>query len=381
MRLHDRVAIRTALVAMMALPLTTALGLLRSESTSADPPVHDVLMLQQFTPTARSTWWAVMESSVVSRSYVFRTSDAGQSWRDLSPTKLGLGSTYFLNSDVGWAVAQVPRPPAAVLFRTMNAGRSWQRLGSAPTDCELEFVDRDHGWCTVIAGAAGSEGVEIYRTADGGVTWGLVSKTDLTSTANPPGSLPGGCDKTLTFTSPQIGWASYLCNGGTAPLFKTSDGGNQWTPLYPRSVQGDNEFSYGESLGVPTVAGSHIAVAVHYGQPQNTEIASSTDEGATWTLHQVPGGPRYWSSDLIDQRHWVLNDGQALLATNDGGTSWHSSTPKINLRSRDGTLLTLRYLSPHLGWTVPDVNGGTMWWTSDSGGNWKLIQLPGQVSL
>ena len=40
-----------------------------------------------------------------------------------------------------------------------------------------------------------------------------------------------------------------------------------------------------------------------------------------------------------------------------------------------GTSLTLIFLSPRLGFAVPDANGGPLWWTRDGGETWKPITI------
>jgi hypothetical protein len=154
-------------------------------------------------------------------------------WHDVSPPVDG-GSAYFLNSDTAWVEADAVTPPAQVpIYRTVDGGASWQKLGSVPNTCDqLDFVDARHGWCASIGGALGSSFVKLYETTDGGFTWTLASETGQLGVApSTPDSLPFGCDKSITFTSPTVGWASSYCNGGSAFLYTTEDAGSRWYPL------------------------------------------------------------------------------------------------------------------------------------------------------
>ncbi len=40
-----------------------------------------------------------------------------------------------------------------------------------------------------------------------------------------------------------------------------------------------------------------------------------------------------------------------------------------------GIPLTLRFLSPLVGFAVPDGNNGPLWWTSDGGKAWKPVTV------
>jgi photosystem II stability/assembly factor-like uncharacterized protein len=336
------------------------------------------LVLQEsgFTPSSQSTWWAVMEPTVTARSFVFRTDNSGRTWRDVSPTSGVLESTYFLGSRVGWAIGQVATGSPAPVYETLNAGKSWRKIGSVPVPCTLDFVDKVRAWCTLLPAAAGSEGVELYRTSDGGGSWSLVSDTSLVAASSAPGTLPGGCDKALTFTSAEVGWASYACNGGTAPLYETTDGGSTWQPLPPPKPLTSAQWEYGESLGVPTVRGSDIALSVHFGRHGETQIATSTDAGATWVLHGVPGPARRWNVDVVDQSRWVMSNGKSILSTDDAGASWRAPKGKVTLADKTAFPLELRFISAAVGWVVPGPNGGALSWTTDGAARWHQIHLP-----
>lgn len=344
--------------------------------------VEGKLVLQEsgFAPSSRSTWWAVMEPTVTARSFVFRTVTSGRTWKDVSPTTAALASSYFLGSEYGWAEVHVTNGSAPPLFVTRNGGRSWRELARIPSQCTLDFVDPEHGWCTVLGAAAGSEGVQLYRTTDGGTSWTLVSDTSLTSVNSTPGTLPGGCDKVLTFISVQVGFASFACNGGTAALYKTSDGGSSWQALPPPKPLSSVQGEYGEYLGVPTVHGSDIALSVSFGKSGETQIATSSDGGATWAVHGVPGSAQHWDADIIDQRDWTLSNGKTLMATENEGRSWRMSKPKISLQDPTSFPLNLLFLSPRVGWVVPGPNGGRLWSTNDGGQRWERVSLPSHPS-
>jgi hypothetical protein len=343
---------------------------------------HDAL--DQFTPQTKSTWWAVVGDDATSKSVVVRTVDSGGRWQNVTPpvsqAQLGYFSTDFLNGDIGWAIAvplsQSTSANADPIYRTLDGGMSWEHLGTVPGACQLDFVDRAHGWCTLLGGAAGSESVRMYRTLDGGETWDLVSQTAVPPATSTPAALLFGCDKGITFTSPAVGWDTGACNGGIAYVSTSDDGGSHWRQLPQLPVPPGVSTSGGWDMGPPTVVGNEIAVAVSFdGSSGVSAVATSADGGQTWRTRVVPGLRPPAIVDLIDPTHWIGTDGMMLVATSDGGTQWKRWKPAVGMRDASGTPLMLDFLSPTLGWAVSRDAGGPLWWTTDGGRTWMPITV------
>ena len=89
------------------------------------------------------------------------TSDGGQTWT-LEPFSQQPVSLFFLDDSLGWMVTDKG------VWKTLESGRSWQKLNNAPKDLlRVHFMDATHGF------AVGYR-KQMYRTADGGVTWSAV---------------------------------------------------------------------------------------------------------------------------------------------------------------------------------------------------------------
>ena len=243
---------------------------------------HD--SLEQLWPQTKNTWWAIVVDNATSKSSVIRTVDSGARWQNATPpvsqVHVGYLSGDFLNAEIGWVLAvplsQPSSPtPAEAVFRTLDGGRSWEPLGTVPDGCQLDFVDRDNGWCTVLGAAAGSESVSAFGTSDGGVAWDLVSQTAAPPATSTPGALSFGCDKDVTFTSITVGWASTDCAAGVPYLYTSDDAGARWQRLPQIPVPAGVSISYGWEMSPPVVAGNDLAVAVAFdGTPGESAVAT-----------------------------------------------------------------------------------------------------------
>ena len=345
---------------------------------SASSRSTDYGLLQRFAPQSSTTWWAVVESNLTSRSWVVRTVDSGAHWRAAGPPVKIVGSSAFVGTRAAWIETDALHPgPTQPLYRTLDGGRTWSVVGSLPSECELDFVDLEHGWCTSIGAATGSETVNLLRTTDGGSSWVQVSHTGLFDKASTAGALPYACDKTIAFTSPTLGWAAQYCAGGDPRLYVSKNGGVHWRALARVPLPKQFLPTAGEGLSVPAVAGSALSVSVDVGGLPHgaTAIATSQDGGRSWRTHLVPGSPRYWTADLIDVKRWLLSDGSTLAATGDAGVHWRRWTPAVRMKDTVGATLALRSVSPRVAFAIPNGNVGPLWWTHDGGSTWRPVTI------
>jgi hypothetical protein len=143
------------------------------------------------------------------------TSDAGSTWRDVTPPARPQAA-FFLDRQTAWTVAA---PPELEVSYTLDGGQTWT---SNPIAFDLEFysgnasihfADRDHGWLLLqlASGSNFSVGV-LFATSDGGRTWRQM--------AEPPAA------GRVRFTTPRDG----TIVGGPAgtQIFLTHDAGLTW---------------------------------------------------------------------------------------------------------------------------------------------------------
>jgi len=165
---------------------TPSPGLPRPDQTG------ELLSLYMVSETAG---WALTGTAVL------RTNDGGETWTDVTPESAAgatIDAASFLDAHRGWCTAVREVTPGIVIFRTADGGKSWQsrtvETKYPPPAATLQFTDARNGWLMVSLGvAAGSEGVEIYRTGDGGASWSLAAAAGPDSPKS--GGLPWGGSK------------------------------------------------------------------------------------------------------------------------------------------------------------------------------------------
>ena len=316
---------------------------------------------------------------------VWKTEDAGISWRNVS-------DGYFKTGSVG-AVAVAPsdanvvyvgmgeHAPRGVMssygdgvYRSTDAGKTWKHLGLEltrqianirihPNNPDIAYVAAQGP----IHGASPDRGV--FKTEDGGKTW----KRQLYVDEN-----TGCVDLTMDPTNPRILYAAMweykrlpwqvISGGKGSGLYKSKDGGDTWEKIengLPKELgkmsiniaggqpdklylvlESDSEKEQG-GLFVSTDAGAHWKIvskdhrlvqrAWYYVEAAsdpvdpntiyvlNSPAIKSIDGGKTWESFRAPHGDYHqlWINPANTKNMIVANDGGAAISFN-GGQTWSS---------------------------------------------------------
>ena len=143
---------------------------------------------------------------------IFKTTDAGESWTNVSGKLDNMPFEYiqFLDEDHGFGGSFLFGNQS--LYKTSDGGVTWDSIDVSAEGCSgVHFFDAQEG---ILLGSNGW----LYRTFDAGQQWTQIGQPD-----------PGVVDWTnITFVTDSIGYAFGQSSFATAIVLKTEDRGNTW---------------------------------------------------------------------------------------------------------------------------------------------------------
>ncbi len=191
------------------------------------------------------------------------------------------------------------------------------------------------------------------KSIDGGTTW-------LLAYSGFPNPMYG-----LYFISSTTGWAC----GAYGDIWKTSDGGANWTDQTPSALT----FGWLWSI--------YFTDATHgFAVGSNQSYASTTDGGTNWTISEMSGGVGVWYNNIFftdANNGWIVGHDEPLRTT-DGGANWGLASTNITKADFGNQYMhDVFFTSPSTGYIVGNngkfaktVNGGSSWTVSTiAGGN------------
>jgi len=346
-----------------------SLGLLASSAAaqwSTQAPVPTFLDVRGVgTPTAERVFLATSDDSFDDGGALFESTDGGASWVQRAvPFSLGdpLNGIFFLDSQNGWTFGNAN-------YRTTDGGTTWTELPFLGSTYFMRFytgsfglttgnfgryVSRDGGLSWELSpndlfafGFADDEvglGVSesgLYRTTDGGTTFGQVlvgdaSSAEFLSGADAvaivdgtfmlstdgggtwtPGAAADGRSRLVAVSADVvIAWG----RSGSYPdyddrILRSGDGGETWTDLGEIMERGALAFAMPDPQ---TVVASDLS----------GNLFRSTDSGLTWSQVFTSPGP---SPGYLGSVAPVFADAQSgyfgygpgfVIKTGDGGATW-----------------------------------------------------------
>jgi len=343
----------------------------------------------------------------------------------------------FVSSEVGFGVYSGVNVTGVELVSTTDGGVKWHDVGRAPVGYgpaaidlpPLTFVDRSDG---IEYGTTGA-----FVTHDGGRSWApiplpgrVVASTAvgrrlwLTDTTCPVSPSTTACTvgveastdagrtwKALVLPSGPYRYAqTAVGTGGTLVVAEWADqegyvsknpgvllvSGNSGASWRTTSLPCPANFRLGGQLSL--APSSHTLWLICSGQgavgTRPNVVYRSMDLGTSWvaessyppalapTARLPPGAPNGTIEVLAARSStdaWVLEMNRGgLLATSDGGRSWHEAMPPSIQRGIDTTRDTLDMVSPTRAYLAshafPPLDSGGLWCTEDGGRTWRRLR-------
>lgn len=339
------------------------------EAASLRIPAPEFIQIAMF---SEQTGWAQGEESL------YRTSDGGHTWQVILPPR-GDNDTYlnvaFLDEQSVYLISAEPQNPPGLFAYTRDGGQTWAQANVPFTLARLVVVNELTLYVFEDLGAAaGSQGIALYQSLDGGQNW-------VKTFAHIPGetqgaSLPFGGQKSLpAFLDAALGYI-----GGARPVeneiyfYRTADAGRNWQPAslpVPPEIKdymalADSPITFADNV-------EQLIVPVHFSLFEGDPLLvffTSLDRGQTWrSSSALPYANTY---QFIDPKiGWAWADG-ALYATLDGGQTWQALPENLP----DGVHVTqINFVNPQTGWLlVFDQNfQNVLYATADGGQTWEKL--------
>jgi photosystem II stability/assembly factor-like uncharacterized protein len=263
------------------------------------------------------------------------------------------------------------------VYRSLDAGKTWQHMGLDDTQQIGRIVINPHNPNIVYVAAQGhlwgpNHQRGVFKTTDGGKTWTPVLFISDNTGANDIAMDPESPDTLYaTVYERQRTVAGYNGGGPESGLYKTIDGGANWTKLTDGIPHGDLG-----RIGVTIYRHNPNIVYALIESPQGG-VFRSNDKGATWVrMGTTNPRPSYFTQIRIDpnndQRVWIA--GSSLGSSDDGGKTFRNST----LSTANGIYGSM-HEDFHDWWIDPansdhmySGNDGGMYSTWDGGAHWTL---------
>lgn len=174
---------------------------------------------------------------VFSEKYIFKTKDAGITWKITHEEFLVGNSIHFINDSIGLYGTQ------SGLYKTVNKGESWEKISNFIDSATVFPLVQDIFYLDSLKAFAVGNDQMLLKTLDGGVNWQVLKSPTLVL------STPWDID----FIDEKHGFAGSRTN----QFYKTSNGGETWSVVRFLSTEaGISNFEMLDTLnGIGIIGG------------------------------------------------------------------------------------------------------------------------------
>ena len=269
-------------------------------------------------------------------------------------------SAQFIIRDIVTAIAIDPNDPGvwyagmknAGIYKSINGGISWLPIQNGLGQAQIVSLVIDHDDSQILYGGSL---MGVYKTVDGGQSWQLVNQGI---------SGPGWLESDLAM-DPQKSQHLFYTDG--EGVYETTNGAESWQRLSRQSVIGD----CGNPLRVrfsPIDSQTLFALSGAPHQDGCSGVFKSTDGGETWTPTELEVLGVYLENlwiDSITGNYLHTNSGSIGKSyhSSDGGETWQEATTQFECEElifhpENGSEA---YCISYGGWINKTTNGGQSW--------------------
>jgi photosystem II stability/assembly factor-like uncharacterized protein len=326
---------------------------------------------------------------------VWKTTDAGMSWRNVSEPAFATASIGAIDvADGDPNVVYVGTGSEAIrsnvsigkgIYKSSDAGKSWHFVGLREAGQIGAIIVHPSNPDVVYAAVVGNPFATgptrgVFRTRDGGATWQKVLfLSDST----------GAVDIELQPGSPDVIYASMwhgarkpwtITSGGAEDgIYRSRDGGDHWTKLgggLPTGIFGKSD------LAVSAAAPERVYALIE--AKPGSGLYRSDDAGESWTLvnNTTPGiitRPFYYDNVDADPTNAdvVYAGAEGFYKSTDGGRTFrtlrtpHGDNHDMWINPRNGQI----FIQSNDGGANVTLNGGASWSTQANQPTAEIYQV------
>ena len=267
-----------------------------------------------------------IRSNVITGRGVYRSTDAGKTWRLTGLWQTGqIGAVVVHPTDPRIvfvaAIGQAFAPNAERgVYRTLDGGGTWQQVlfisdSTGAADLELAPDNPREIYATMWRGErkpwtiiSGAREGGIYKSTDGGDTWAKLG-------GGLPAGLFGKADLAVSAADPNRVYALIEAPAGEGGVYRSDDRGATWRLMSTQASLLDRPFYYTNLDADPTNADRLFV--------NSTSFFESPDGGKNWQRRSVPHGDNHdmWINPK-NPKIWIQSNDGGANVTQDDGRSW-----------------------------------------------------------
>jgi photosystem II stability/assembly factor-like uncharacterized protein len=252
---------------------------------------------------------------------------------------------------------------------TTNGGDSWNPgiIDVGNTALQITNISPVSGTTAWVGAFDSTDGLGgVFKTSDGGATWEPQNSDGFTTVGE-------SWFNVVHFFDANVGLAMGDPEGGEYEIYKTTDGGTNWTRIAGSAIPNPLSGEYGYNGGYAAAGGSFWFTT------NKGRVYRTTNQGVTWTVAQAPitdfgadaQNGRIYFSDANNgylQKNVVAGavTTRTYATTTNGGTTWSTPVPFtgtrfiLNYIPGTTTMVATSQAEP-VGTSVSTDNGAT--WT------------------
>lgn len=253
-------------------------------------------------------------------------------WENLAVTALAYdpstsGGTRVYYAGTGEGVFNIDAVTGAGIFKSSDAGTSWTQLTSTASNSSFQFVQDIVVTSGGVVLAATRDGIQ--RSTDGGSNWTKVlgtsgaTSTSLTNFAN---------DLEIASTGTIYAGMGLIFSGSCDGVYASTDNGATWTK---ETLPGACDYRRVEVAVAPSDANTIYVATQDASTNDVNHVFKTTDGGSNWTSATVPAnaGTQAWY-DLIlavdpNEANTVWLGVVQMNLSTDGGSNWTQQSSSV----------------------------------------------------